>query len=131
MLPLTLDRCATLHAWLAMFAACSTFWSARTLFARGGIRTVVTALAWAAVAFVIVAVAQSSAHTNLVYGFWHPQDVGARPLGPFINRNHAGTWSVLVLFLCFGCLQWRRAVSSPSRAGAGGRGSRTRSTAAA
>ena len=112
---LTLDRGATVHAWLAMFAACATFWSARTLFARGGIRTVTTALAWAAVAFVIAAVAQSSAHTNLVYGFWQPQDAGARPLGPFINRNHAGTWSLLILFLGFGSLQWRRAVSSPSR----------------
>ena len=60
--------------------------------------------------------AQTRRHTHLVYGFWQPQDVGARPLGPFINRNHAGTWSLLVLFLVFGCLQWRRGrSSSPSR----------------
>jgi O-antigen ligase len=76
----------------------------------------VTALAWAAVAFVLVAFAQSASSTNLVYGFWQPHDAGARPFGPFINRNHAGTWSLLALFLCFGCLQWRRAVSSPGRA---------------
>jgi O-antigen ligase len=92
-----------------------TFWIARALFARGGLRTVVTSLAWAAVAMVIIAFAQSAAGTNLVYGFWHPVDGGARPLGPFINRNHAGTWSVLALFLCFGCFQWRRASSAPSR----------------
>jgi O-antigen ligase len=115
MLPLTLDPAATIHAWLAVFTASITFWSARALFSRGGIRTVITALAWASVAFVIAAAAQTSAHSHLVYGFWHPQDVGARPLGPFINRNHAGTWSVLVLFLVFACLQWRRTVSSPSR----------------
>ena len=115
MLPLTLDRGATVHAWLAAFTACITFWSARTLFAQVGIRTVVTAMAWASIAFVIAAAAQTSAHTHLVYGFWQPQDEGARPLGPFINRNHAGTWSVLILFLVFGCLQWRRAVASPSR----------------
>jgi O-antigen ligase len=115
LLPLTLDATATIHAWLAVFTACVTFWTARTLLARGGIRTVVTALAWVSVAFAIEAFAQSAVGTNLVYGFWHPQDAGARPLGPFINRNHAGTWSLLVLFLAFGCLQWRRAVSSPPR----------------
>jgi O-antigen ligase len=64
---------------------------------------------------VLGTVAQSAANTPLVYGFWRPYDAGARPLGPFINRNHAGTWSVLALMLCFGCFQWRRASSSPSR----------------
>ncbi len=115
-LPLTLDRLATLHGWLAMLCACLTFWIARAVFGRGGLRWFATALAWAAVAFVLVAFAQSGSSTNLVYGFWQPNDAGARPFGPFINRNHAGTWSLLALFLCFGCLQWRRAVSSPVRA---------------
>ena len=114
-LPLTLDRMATIHGWLATLCACLTFWTARTVIARGGLRTFVTALAWAAVAFVLVAFAQSASSTHLVYGFWQPQDAGARPFGPFINRNHAGTWSLLALFLCFGCLQWRRAATSPSR----------------
>ena len=115
MLPLTLDPGATLHGWLVTYIAILTFWSARTIFARAGLRTVVTALAWASVAFAIAAAAQSSAHTSLVYGLWQPRDAGARPFGPFINRNHAGTWSLLILFLVFGCLQWRRTVSSPSR----------------
>jgi O-antigen ligase len=112
--PLTLDRGATVHAWLAVFTACLTFWTARTLLSRSGMRTLVTGLAWVSVGFVIEAVALSD-EANLVYGFWHPQDIGARPLGPFINRNHAGTWSVLVLFIVFGCFQWRRSVSSPPR----------------
>ena len=50
-LPLTLDPGASVHAWLAVFTACVTFWTARTLLSRGGIRTVVTGLAWVAVAF--------------------------------------------------------------------------------
>ena len=115
-LPLTLDRLATVHGWLATLCACLTFWTARAVFGRGGLRTFGTALAWAAVAFVLVAFAQSASATNLVYGFWQPHDAGARPFGPFINRNHAGTWSLLALFLCFGSLQWRRAAGSPSRA---------------
>jgi O-antigen ligase len=103
------------HGWLATLSACLTFWIARTVVAKGGLRTLVTSLAWVGVVFVLAAFAQSGAGTHLVYGFWQPHDAGARPFGPFINRNHAGTWSVLALFLCFGCLQWRRAVSSPSR----------------
>jgi O-antigen ligase len=114
-LPLTLDAAATLHGWLATLCAFLTFWTARTIFAKGGLRTLVTALAWAGVVFVLIAFAQSGSGTHLVYGFWQPRDAGARPFGPFINRNHAGTWSVLALFLCFGCLQWRRSVTSPSR----------------
>jgi O-antigen ligase len=115
-LPLTLDRLATIHGYLATLCACLAFWTARAVFARGGLRTFGTALAWAAVAFVLVAFAQSASSSNLVYGFWPPHDAGARPFGPFVNRNHAGTWSLLALFLCFGSLQWRRAAGSASRA---------------
>jgi O-antigen ligase len=106
---------ATVHGWLATLCACLTFWTARAMFSRGGLRTFGTALAWASVAFVLVAFAQSASSTNLVYGFWQPRDAGARPFGPFINRNHAGTWSLLALFLCFGSLQWRRAAGSTFR----------------
>jgi O-antigen ligase len=113
--PLTLERPATVHGWLATLCACLTFWTARALFARGGLRTFGTALAWAAVAFVLVAFAQSASSSNLVYGIWQPRDAGARPFGPFINRNHAGTWSLLALFLCFGSLQWRRSAGTRSR----------------
>ncbi|MGH9371661.1 MAG: O-antigen ligase family protein, partial [Vicinamibacterales bacterium] len=115
LLPLTLGWRATVHALLATFCSVGTFWAARSIFDRGGVRTVVTALAWAAVVVVVIAFAQASTGTHLVYGFWRPFDAGARPLGPFINRNHFGTWSLLVFFLCFGCLQWRRATSPPSR----------------
>jgi O-antigen ligase len=67
------------------------------------------------VAVVLISVALAATGTHLVYGFWRPYDAGARPLGPFINRNHFGTWSLLVFFLCLGAFQWRRASSSPSR----------------
>jgi O-antigen ligase len=112
-LPLSLDPAATLHAFLAAFCIAATFWTARTVFSRGGIRTVVTGVAWIAIVLVPVAFAQTASGTSLVYGFWSPYDAGARPLGPFVNRNHAGTWSLLALMLCFGHLQWRRASASP------------------
>lgn len=114
-LPLSLDPAATLHAFLAAFCIAVTFWTARTVFSRGGIRTVVTGVAWIAIVLVLVAFAQTASGTSLVYGFWRPYDAGARPLGPFVNRNHAGTWSLLALMLCFGHLQWRRASAPPPR----------------
>jgi O-antigen ligase len=113
--PLTLAPAATVHAWLATFCTVTTFWLARTVFSRGGIRTVVTALAWVAVGVVLVALAQGAIGTPLIYGFWKPYDAGARPLGPFVNRNHCGTWTLLALMLCYGCFEWRRAASSPAR----------------
>lgn len=36
----------------------------------------------------------------LVYGFWKTQE-GARPFGPFINRNHFAGWMVMVIPLAF------------------------------
>ena len=105
--PLSLDVAATMHAWLSLFIIVMTFWIARTLFARGGIRTFSMAMAWGAIAFALIAFAQHASGTTLVYGFWPPRDLGARPFGPFINRNHFGTWCILAICLCAGYLQWR------------------------
>jgi O-antigen ligase len=107
MAPLTLDVPATLHAWISLVSIVTTFWIARTLFSRGGIRTFSMVIAWGAIVFVLIAFAQQASGTTLVYGFWQPRDLGARPLGPFINRNHFGTWSLLAICLCAGYLQWR------------------------
>ena len=38
-LPLTIDASATVHAWLSLFSILATFWIARALFSRGGVRT--------------------------------------------------------------------------------------------
>ena len=107
--PLALDPGATLHAWLTLFCIIGTFWAARAVFARGGIRTFSTVVAWGAILLALVAFAQHASGTPLVYGFWRPRDAGARPLGPFINRNHLGTWSIMALCLCLGYLQWQDA----------------------
>jgi O-antigen ligase len=105
--PLTLDVAATFHAWLSLASMVTTFWIARTLFARGGIRTFSMVIAWGAIVLTLIAFALQSGDTTLVYGFWQPRDLGARPLGPFINRNHFGTWCLLAICLCVGFLQWR------------------------
>ena len=106
---LALDSGAAFHAWVALFCVAGAFWASRAIFARGGIRTFSALLAWGAIAMAMVAFAQHASGTPLVYGFWPPQDAGARPLGPFINRNHLGTWSIMAICLCLGYLQWREA----------------------
>lgn len=111
-LPLSVDPAATAHALACAVLASATFWTARQILSRGGVRMVVTAVAWTAIALVIVVFAQAASGTTRVYGVWTPADAGAVPFGPFINRNHAGAWALLALFLCFGCLQWRRATSA-------------------
>jgi O-antigen ligase len=111
--PLTLDTPATGHAFLSLFCTILAFWTARELFGRGGIRTFSTIIAWGAIAIALLAFAQHAAGTPLVYGFWRPLDPGARPLGPFINRNHLGTWSIMAICLCAGYLQWRSANERP------------------
>jgi O-antigen ligase len=105
--PLTLDVAATAHAWLTLFCIAATFWTARAIFQTGGIRTFSSAIAWGSIVLALVAFAQHASGTALVYGFWQPQDAGTRPLGPFVNRNHLGTWSVMAACLCAGYLQWR------------------------
>ena len=110
---LALDSHAALHAWLALFCIAAVFWASRAIFARGGIRTFSTVLAWGAIVMALVAFAQHASGTSFVYGFWQPRDAGARPLGPFINRNHLGTWSIMAICLCLGYLQWREAGTPP------------------
>ena len=107
-LPLTVSTGDTMHAGITLLAVAFSFWTARSVFSAGGIRTFVIIIAWGAVALSIAAVAQHASGTPLVYGFWHPRDQGARPLGPFVNRNHFGTWGIMALCLCVGYLQWRQ-----------------------
>ena len=114
-LPFSLDPPGTLHAWLSLFSIAATFWAARAIFARGGARTFSAVLAWGAILMALVAFAQHASGTQLVYGFWQPRDAGARPLGPFINRNHLATWSILAIGVCVGYLQWRDAGTPPAR----------------
>ena len=96
---------------------CFRFWRRSGLPARSSLAAEfgrsVPIIAWGAIALVLLAFAQHASGTTLVYGFWRPRDAGARPLGPFINRNHLGTWSLLAICLCVGYLQWRTAHVTP------------------
>lgn len=103
-LPLSIDVDA--GAWALLVAACTlvTFLGARRMFARGGVRRVTRAVA--AIGFVVsaLALAQDATARGLMYWRWAPLDEGAEPFGPFVNRNHFGTWVMLAAPLVFGYL---------------------------
>jgi hypothetical protein len=76
-------------AALAIFgAAALLFWTCRQICEGGGTGRIV----------------QRAESKELLYGLWKPQDAGARPYGPFVNRNHFATWVIMACPLVFGYL---------------------------
>lgn len=101
---LTIDPAASLHAGLVVFVTALTFWSLRSVFSRGGIRTVARAVALCGLAAAVVGILQDASRTRLVYWRWMPLTDGPAGFGPFINRNHFATWTVMALSLTTGYL---------------------------
>jgi putative inorganic carbon (HCO3(-)) transporter len=103
-LPLSIDIRA--GAWASLVAACAltTYLTARHVFARGGIRRVIRAVAGIGLAVSAIAMAQDATGGGLMYWRWRPIEEGAHPFGPFVNRNHFGTWVVLAVPLVLGYL---------------------------
>ena len=113
-LPLSIDPVAGLHAWVAMLIPIVLFWCARAMLPRTGTRRVLAVLAAGAAALVLLAIAQAGTGAARIYGVWQPYDAGARPFGPFVNRNHFGGWSVLAFFLLLGAHAARDRSDAPA-----------------
>ena len=80
------------------------FWTSRRIVEQGGTGRLVRAIAFIGLAASIAAIAQRTQRIDLLYGFWRPLDAGARPYGPFVNRNHFATWVIMACPLVFGYL---------------------------
>jgi O-antigen ligase len=91
------------------------FWTCRHLCESGGSGRIVRAIATIGLIGSIAAIIQRSQSHDLLYGIWRPLDAGARPYGPFVNRNHFATWVVMACPLVFGYLLARTPTQSPSR----------------
>jgi O-antigen ligase len=79
------------------------FWTARTIFRGGGVRTMVRGIAWLGLALSLLVVVQRPTAPNLLYWLWVPKDgPGLAVFGPFVNRNHLATWLVLALPMVIG-----------------------------
>jgi O-Antigen ligase len=105
--PLSLDPGAT--AWALSFgiALVLIFWSARSLFGRGGsVRAVTRFIGWFGLALAIIMFVQRAVTPGLIYGFWTPITRASHPtpLGPFVNRNDIATWLMVACPVVFGYL---------------------------
>jgi O-antigen ligase len=99
--PLSIDPAATLKGVSVGALAIATFWAARETLARGALRHLVRPIAWSGLAVSVVAIVLRTRASSLVYGIWSAGD-GAVPYGPFVNRNHMGTWLIMALPLVAG-----------------------------
>ncbi len=103
-LPISIDIQASASALLVCAGAAAVFFSARQIFATGGIRAVVRIVAYSGLLLALIAIAQHATAQGLMYWKWRPIDQGPHPFGPFVNRNHFGTWALLAVPLCLGYL---------------------------
>jgi O-antigen ligase len=100
--PISLDVHATVYATGLAGAIALTFWCCRQLCARDGPRRIVRAVAATGLVAAIAALAQTAVDPLRLYGIWQPLDAGARPFGPFVNRNHFATWALMAIPLALG-----------------------------
>ena len=92
-------------AALAIFgAAVLLYWVCRHVCGAGGTGRIMRAIAFIGVVASIAAIIQRAESKELLYGYWRPRDAGARPYGPFVNRNHFATWAVMACPAIFGYL---------------------------
>jgi putative inorganic carbon (HCO3(-)) transporter len=99
---LTVDAEATSQALAFGAALALLFWSARALFARGGVRQTIRAVSWCGLVASAMAILQHATAPKLLYWVWRPVNPNARPFGPFVNRNDLATWLVMALPLTLG-----------------------------
>ncbi len=120
--PISIDPPATVYSLGLLIAALIVFWTARRAFAHGMTRRVVTVVALSGlIASLVAIVLHATADRTLIYGRWPAVDIGARPYGPFVNRNHFAAWLVMAVPLSAGV---RRCVArgAPRERGRRGKG---------
>lgn len=103
-LPLSINLQDSSAAALLLATVLLLFFVARQIFASGGVRTTARAIAVTGLVLSAVAIAQDATGGGLMYWRWRPFDEGPPPFGPFVNRNHFGTWAIMAVPLCAGYL---------------------------
>jgi O-antigen ligase len=103
-LPISIVPKDTIAA-VGLFVACAVFFSTcRSICEAGGPGRIVRAVAFIGLVASVAGIAQRAQNQELLYGIWRPLEAGARPFGPFVNRNHFATWVVMACPLVFGYL---------------------------
>jgi O-antigen ligase len=104
---LTLSPSSTAWSLLQAAAAVAVFWTARSLFERGGaLRITVRGLVWLGLALACITFVQRALSPHLFYGIWTPiaRTDNPSPLGPFLNRNDLAAWLDVAVLLAIGYL---------------------------
>jgi O-antigen ligase len=101
-------------AALAVFAsAVALYWTCRRICEEGGVGRLIRAIAAIGLIASLAAIVQRAENEEMLYGVWQPLDAGARPYGPFVNRNHFASWMVMACPLVFGYLLARASLDRP------------------
>ncbi len=102
--PLTINLPDSAAAVALLGGVLLLFLTARQMFDRGGVRTIVRIIAVTALALSAIALAQDATAKGLMYWRFAPGREGPDPFGPFVNRNHFATWAMMAAPLCAGYL---------------------------
>jgi O-antigen ligase len=103
-LPLSIHMSDSVVALLLFAAAVMVFITARQIFEAGGVRTTARGIAIVALVLTAVGIAQEATGAGLIYWTWRPTFQRTDPFGPFVNRNHFGTWAIMAAPLLVGYL---------------------------
>jgi hypothetical protein len=107
--PLSLVPGDTVWALGLAIATGLVFWTARALADEGASRRFIWAVAWLGFATAVYAIVARATTGGRIYGWWTPEQMGAQPYGPMVNRNHYAGWLMMALPLVTGHLLARLA----------------------
>jgi len=100
--PLSIEPADTRLALVVVAAIVLLFWCARAMFARGGVRATVRAVAWIGLFVSPLAIIQHMMPLPIIDAAWGLTSRGLRPFGPFVNRNDFAGWLIMAIPLTAG-----------------------------
>jgi hypothetical protein len=103
-LPISIVPNDTLAAAGIFLSAVLMFWTCRRVCEERGTGRIVRVIAFIGLMASVAAIVQRAQRIDMLYGVWRPLDTGARPYGPFVNRNHFATWIIMACPLAYGYL---------------------------
>ena len=115
-LPLSIDGQATVWAALVAIGAIALFFAARTVLTSGGVRQTVRGISAIGLAVSAVAIAQAATAGRKIYWLFPTEYEGPLPFGPFVNRNHFATWTIMAAPVCLGYILARAGKAKVSHA---------------
>ena len=99
---LSIDAESTAWAFALGAAYVGLFFCARSIFARGGVRTVSRGITWLGLWLSVLVAVQRATSPSMLYWYFKPLDAGASPYGPFVNRNALATWLAMAVPIAVG-----------------------------